>query len=150
MANLDQLEIRKDLLPNDEALESKPLASDIQSFVDSETQTTKTALKSTMMQTVDKSIEMESLSFFKSLAFINSQESHTDFKQDQLFIPCRFPTSPQAVTRSNTMHHDEWILEMQEDFSINQNMSQRVKQVPLLKLKILMGQFVNYVYDLIL
>jgi hypothetical protein len=146
-----QLEIRQSLQNEPlKALTSKPEASDIE-YVDSETQTSKTALKSTMMQTVDKSLEKESLSFFKSLAFINSQECHMDFNPDQLFIPCRFPTSPQAITRSNTMHHDEWILEMQEDFSINQNtQSQRARQIPLLKLRSLMGQFVNYVYDLII
>lgn len=157
-ASLHQLEISERTLKKE--LESKEHVSFKrldQSFANSETQTSKAKLASIMTQTIDKSLDNESLSFFKSIAFINSKESSSsDFKQDQLFIPCRFPTSPQAITRSKTMHRDEWIMEMPDEFSFDHNIlqSQKPKPAPLLpkneRLQRLMGQFVNYFYDMIL
>jgi hypothetical protein len=158
LRNIYEMEINENLLKNQllKALESKKTDDSkkcMQLLVDCETQTSKAALTSVMVQAVDK--EKESLSFFKSLAFINLKESQ-NFKQDQLFIPCRFPTSPQGGTRSKTIHLDEWISEMPDELSVNPKIPQSQKPVPVLgfpkneRLRFLMGQFVNYVYDLIL
>lgn len=124
-------------------------------LVHRETQTSN-ILKSTMIQTVDNSPEKDSISFFKSLAFINSGEtSCKDFRHDQLFIPCRFPISPTGLTRSKVLHRDEWIMEIPDEFSIDHLPStHKPKPAPLSqrnqRLRLFLGQFVNYVYDLIL
>ena len=150
--------LRKDL---DESLKlSQQLSnfenSPMKTFDHVHTQTLgdKVDFHSAATQTVDKSIEKESLSYFKSLAFIHSGESLTsELRKDQLFIPCRFPTSPSGTLRTKPFQRDEWVMEIPEDLGLDHSIPSLKR--PLLiprhdRLRVLMGQFINYVSDLIL